>query len=71
MKKADIFLDKHRPSMLSVCKAISLAEKWHRGQLRKNGLPFLTHPLAVWQRLSEEGVRDSIDPFPHFGLSII
>jgi GTP pyrophosphokinase len=32
------------------------AELWHRGQVRKSGEPYITHPLAVAQLLAELGM---------------
>jgi guanosine-3',5'-bis(diphosphate) 3'-pyrophosphohydrolase len=37
-------------------KAYQVAEKWHRGQKRKSGDPYITHPLAVATILSELGM---------------
>ena len=39
--------------------AFDFAEKAHHGQLRKDGSPFITHPLAVAQILAEELHLDS------------
>jgi GTP pyrophosphokinase len=33
-----------------------LAEKAHRGQLRKSGDPYITHPVAVTEILAEYGL---------------
>ena len=33
-----------------------VAERWHRGQLRKSGDPYITHPLAVASILAELGM---------------
>ncbi|MEU9168399.1 bifunctional (p)ppGpp synthetase/guanosine-3',5'-bis(diphosphate) 3'-pyrophosphohydrolase [Streptomyces sp. NPDC048420] len=37
-------------------KAYQVAERWHRGQKRKSGDPYITHPLAVTTILSELGM---------------
>jgi GTP diphosphokinase / guanosine-3',5'-bis(diphosphate) 3'-diphosphatase len=37
-------------------KAYRTAEKWHRGQMRKSGDPFITHPVAVSTILAELGM---------------
>ena len=37
-------------------RAYQIAEQMHRGQLRKSGEPYITHPLAVAQILSELGM---------------
>ncbi|MFG3052921.1 RelA/SpoT family protein [Kitasatospora sp. NPDC048239] len=37
-------------------KAYAVAEKWHRGQKRKSGDPYITHPLAVATILAELGM---------------
>jgi GTP diphosphokinase / guanosine-3',5'-bis(diphosphate) 3'-diphosphatase len=37
-------------------KAYRTAEKWHRGQSRKSGDPFITHPVAVSTILAELGM---------------
>jgi GTP diphosphokinase / guanosine-3',5'-bis(diphosphate) 3'-diphosphatase len=37
-------------------KAYGIAENKHRGQLRKSGEPYITHPLAVAQILAELGM---------------
>src|SRR5262249_12802664 len=42
------------PSLLS--RAYSIAEQMHRGQTRKSGDPYITHPLAVAQILADLGV---------------
>ncbi|MFJ1705212.1 RelA/SpoT family protein [Kitasatospora sp. NPDC088346] len=36
--------------------AYAVAEKWHRGQKRKSGDPYITHPLAVATILAELGM---------------
>src|ERR1700754_5025685 len=37
-------------------RAYGIAESMHRGQFRKSGEPFITHPLAVAQILAELGM---------------
>ncbi len=37
-------------------RAYGIAESMHRGQIRKSGEPFITHPLAVAQILAELGM---------------
>ncbi|MFD9126999.1 RelA/SpoT family protein [Kitasatospora sp. NPDC059571] len=37
-------------------RAYAVAEKWHRGQKRKSGDPYITHPLAVATILAELGM---------------
>ncbi|MFJ9948910.1 RelA/SpoT family protein [Kitasatospora sp. NPDC091207] len=45
------------PALLrDIEKAYAVAEKWHRGQKRKSGDPYITHPLAVATILAELGM---------------
>ncbi|WP_396837193.1 RelA/SpoT family protein [Mobilicoccus sp.] len=37
-------------------RAYEVAEKWHEGQTRRNGDPYITHPLAVTTILAEIGM---------------
>ncbi|MEU9311242.1 RelA/SpoT family protein [Streptomyces sp. NPDC048256] len=37
-------------------KSYQVAERWHRGQKRKSGDPYITHPLAVTTILAELGM---------------
>ncbi|MFE3315196.1 RelA/SpoT family protein [Embleya sp. NPDC059213] len=37
-------------------RAYTTAERWHRGQRRKSGDPYITHPLAVASILAELGM---------------
>ncbi|MFD6969645.1 bifunctional (p)ppGpp synthetase/guanosine-3',5'-bis(diphosphate) 3'-pyrophosphohydrolase [Streptomyces sp. NBC_01310] len=37
-------------------QAYQVAERWHRGQKRKSGDPYITHPLAVTTILAELGM---------------
>src|SRR5205823_4418972 len=37
-------------------RSYAVAEQMHRGQLRKSGQPYITHPLAVAQILAEVGM---------------
>jgi hypothetical protein len=39
-----------------VLRAYRVAEKWHRGQTRKSGDPYITHPVAVATILAEIGM---------------
>ena len=38
-------------------RAYQVAERWHRGQKRKSGDPYITHPLAVTTILAELGME--------------
>ena len=50
----------HPKSDLSVIeKAFAVAEEAHRGQKRKSGAEYITHPLAVTQILAELGIGAS------------
>ncbi|MGK5529268.1 RelA/SpoT family protein [Streptomyces sp. URMC 129] len=40
-------------------RAYQVAERWHRGQKRKSGDPYITHPLAVTTILAELGMDAS------------
>ncbi|WP_329499794.1 bifunctional (p)ppGpp synthetase/guanosine-3',5'-bis(diphosphate) 3'-pyrophosphohydrolase [Kitasatospora herbaricolor] len=45
------------PALLrDIERAYAVAEKWHRGQKRKSGDPYITHPLAVSTILAELGM---------------
>ena len=52
-QKSDLIIDKMRGSKYEkkeiqlVKQAINFAVKYHDGQLRKSGEPFVTHPLQV------------------------
>jgi guanosine-3',5'-bis(diphosphate) 3'-pyrophosphohydrolase len=49
--------DSHPKADLSIIeRAYAVAEKAHRGQLRKSGDPYITHPLAVTSILAELGM---------------
>jgi GTP pyrophosphokinase len=39
-------------------RAYDVAEYWHRGQIRRSGDPYVTHPLAVAMILAETGADD-------------
>ncbi len=43
-------------TLRQVEKAYQVAERWHRGQKRKSGDPYITHPLAVTTILAELGM---------------
>ncbi|MDO4241782.1 MAG: bifunctional (p)ppGpp synthetase/guanosine-3',5'-bis(diphosphate) 3'-pyrophosphohydrolase [Microbacteriaceae bacterium] len=43
-----------------VQRAYQVAEKCHRGQMRKSGEPYITHPVAVSQILAELGVAPMV-----------
>jgi guanosine-3',5'-bis(diphosphate) 3'-pyrophosphohydrolase len=49
----------HHPSadLDPLCRAYALAESSHRGQFRKSGDPYITHPLAVTLILAELGAE--------------
>ncbi|WP_227589862.1 RelA/SpoT family protein [Demequina pelophila] len=40
-------------------QAYQVAERAHRGQLRKSGEPYITHPIAVAQIIADLGMPDS------------
>lgn len=45
------------PALLrDIERAYAVAERWHRGQKRKSGDPYITHPLAVATILAELGM---------------
>ncbi|GAA0960855.1 GTP pyrophosphokinase [Frigoribacterium faeni] len=48
----------HHPKadLVVIERAYSVAEKAHRGQLRKSGEPYITHPVAVAQILADLGI---------------
>lgn len=41
-------------------RAFAVADKAHRGQFRKSGDPYITHPLAVATIIAEMGLPDSV-----------
>lgn len=41
-------------------KAITLAEKLHKGQYRKSGEPYISHPLAVSKILKDHGFSEEV-----------
>ncbi len=45
-----------QPDMLLVRRAYRIAEQMHRGQARRSGEPYITHPIAVATILAELGV---------------
>jgi len=48
----------HHPKadLVIIERAYTVAEKAHRGQLRKSGEPYITHPVAVAQILADLGI---------------
>ncbi|MFT4188213.1 MAG: bifunctional (p)ppGpp synthetase/guanosine-3',5'-bis(diphosphate) 3'-pyrophosphohydrolase [Aeromicrobium sp.] len=44
----------------AIQKAYVVAEKWHEGQTRKSGDPYITHPLAVATILAELGMPSPV-----------
>lgn len=45
-----------RADVSDIERAYAVAEKWHRGQTRKSGEPYITHPVAVATILAEIGM---------------
>ncbi|THV38598.1 RelA/SpoT family protein [Glycomyces buryatensis] len=45
-----------QPDLLLVRRAYRIAEQMHRGQARKSGEPYITHPIAVATILADLGV---------------
>src|SRR5699024_7123017 len=45
-----------QPDLLLVRRAYRIAEQMHRGQARKSGEPYITHPIEVSTILAELGV---------------
>ena len=43
-------------ALRTIERAFQVAERWHRGQKRKSGDPYITHPLAVTTILAELGM---------------
>ena len=41
-------------------RAYDVAASWHQGQTRRNGDPYITHPLAVATILAELGADDQM-----------
>src|ERR687889_1886954 len=39
-------------------RAYAVADKWHTGQMRKSGDPYITHPLAVTTILADIGMTE-------------
>jgi GTP pyrophosphokinase len=39
-----------------LCRAYAVADRWHDGQVRKSGAPYITHPLAVAILLADIGM---------------
>ena len=44
--------------MEAIAHAYDVAEKMHRGQLRKSGEPYLIHPMAVAEILADLGMDE-------------
>jgi GTP diphosphokinase / guanosine-3',5'-bis(diphosphate) 3'-diphosphatase len=45
-----------KADLVTLERAYQVAERWHRGQKRKSGDPYITHPLAVATILAELGM---------------
>jgi GTP pyrophosphokinase len=45
-----------KADIATIVRAYLAAERWHSGQLRHSGDPFITHPVAVTEILAELGV---------------
>ncbi|OIV39102.1 GTP pyrophosphokinase [Mangrovactinospora gilvigrisea] len=45
-----------KAELREIARAYSTADRWHRGQRRKSGDPYITHPLAVATILAELGM---------------
>jgi GTP pyrophosphokinase len=45
-----------RADVSLLLRAYEMAERYHRGQTRKSGAPYITHPLAVAQLLAATGM---------------
>ncbi|MFC1407736.1 bifunctional (p)ppGpp synthetase/guanosine-3',5'-bis(diphosphate) 3'-pyrophosphohydrolase [Streptacidiphilus sp. N1-12] len=45
-----------KADLVTLERAYQIAERWHRGQKRKSGDPYITHPLAVATILAELGM---------------
>lgn len=48
------------PESERLSRAFELASRHHRGQTRKGGLPYITHPVAVAQLLKKAGYSDAV-----------
>lgn len=48
------------PGNVHLTRAFVLADKCHRGQKRKEGLPYITHPVAVAKLLKAAGYEDDV-----------
>ena len=49
----DKSMDRHR-----ILRAFDVAERCHRGQKRKSGEPYITHPVAVTTILAQLGMDE-------------
>lgn len=45
-----------RADVALVLRAYEVAKRWHEGQMRRSGEPYITHPVAVARILAELGV---------------
>src|SRR5579863_9871390 len=45
-----------RADIEPLLRAYEMAERYHRGQVRKSGTPYITHPLAVAELLAAIGM---------------
>lgn len=57
-KLTDIIKKQHRPQeeQTLITRAFEFADAAHKGQKRKSGAPYITHPLATAARLAEMGL---------------
>lgn len=60
LEKRGLVVTNPFPGNEPLTKAFELARRRHRGQERKGGLPYLTHPVAVARMLRRAGYSDDI-----------